>query len=391
VLDSDDDEDATNNASLSVSSKTEADESGWLERRDVKSMMASDLQANISRARVQHKLISKKTTGPKALLVPLATQARFESLIASGLNNTKKEQVVESGLFSPEVTKKSNRAGGSGAVDDDDEKQRAYEVQSRLHRLTEDRKRRADEKKKRSRERPYDEYNLPSDEASLEESAGSTSSGSSDEGTSNTRGAVQDRSGVGGKSTKQKTPIFYGNEEQAISGSDSDSGSDETENSGIDWADTEVYVSHIKSKVSKVLRNCGELSSQLQSTIDKWRGGQANQHRAGSADGSAIDLTEMGLGKSNHSSGMDTVITEAHIQKCCPGLELKPYQLVGINWLRLLHENDVNGVLADDMVAIILDFTEYLTFYSHASFRRVWEKLFKPFLFWLGFGGKTSL
>lgn len=37
------------------------------------------------------------------------------------------------------------------------------------------------------------------------------------------------------------------------------------------------------------------------------------------------------------------------VQQLCPGLELKAYQLVGVNWLKLLHENKVNGVLADDM------------------------------------------
>jgi len=31
------------------------------------------------------------------------------------------------------------------------------------------------------------------------------------------------------------------------------------------------------------------------------------------------------------------------------GLSLKPYQVVGVNWMRLLHESHVNGVLADDM------------------------------------------
>ena len=37
------------------------------------------------------------------------------------------------------------------------------------------------------------------------------------------------------------------------------------------------------------------------------------------------------------------------VMQLCPGLELKAYQLVGVNWLKLLHQNKVNGVLADDM------------------------------------------
>ena len=30
--------------------------------------------------------------------------------------------------------------------------------------------------------------------------------------------------------------------------------------------------------------------------------------------------------------------------------ELKPYQMVGLNWLALLHVRDLNGILADEMV-----------------------------------------
>lgn len=32
-----------------------------------------------------------------------------------------------------------------------------------------------------------------------------------------------------------------------------------------------------------------------------------------------------------------------------PSMELKPYQLVGLNWLRILHSQEVNGILADEM------------------------------------------
>ena len=43
------------------------------------------------------------------------------------------------------------------------------------------------------------------------------------------------------------------------------------------------------------------------------------------------------------------ILTVNDIREVCPGLELKPYQLVGVNWMKLLHLNNVNGVLADDM------------------------------------------
>ena len=47
------------------------------------------------------------------------------------------------------------------------------------------------------------------------------------------------------------------------------------------------------------------------------------------------------------TSESSTALTEADIRGVCPSLELKDYQLVGINWLKLLHQNNVNGVLAD--------------------------------------------
>lgn len=31
--------------------------------------------------------------------------------------------------------------------------------------------------------------------------------------------------------------------------------------------------------------------------------------------------------------------------------ELKPYQLIGLNWLRLMHSQHLNGILADEMVS----------------------------------------
>lgn len=33
-----------------------------------------------------------------------------------------------------------------------------------------------------------------------------------------------------------------------------------------------------------------------------------------------------------------------------PGCELKPYQLIGLNWMCLMHAEKINGILADEMV-----------------------------------------
>ncbi|POM65468.1 ATP-dependent helicase [Phytophthora palmivora] len=49
------------------------------------------------------------------------------------------------------------------------------------------------------------------------------------------------------------------------------------------------------------------------------------------------------------NGGDRRVVTQADIPNICETLELKPYQVVGVNWLLLLHENKVSGVLADEM------------------------------------------
>ena len=43
-------------------------------------------------------------------------------------------------------------------------------------------------------------------------------------------------------------------------------------------------------------------------------------------------------------------------------MQLKPYQLIGLNWLALLHSEDLNGILADEMVKESLSLTLSLSF-----------------------------
>jgi hypothetical protein len=77
---------------------------------------------------------------------------------------------------------------------------------------------------------------------------------------------------------------------------------------------------------------------------------------ADAASRDCIDLTKISqleTGASpalqSYGSAVTQILFDSDIQHKCPGLALKGYQLVGINWLKLLHENHVNGVLADDM------------------------------------------
>jgi hypothetical protein len=125
---------------------------------------------------------------------------------------------------------------------------------------------------------------------------------------------------------------------EASNGSDSDEASGRSED---EWHDDAKYEAHVRAKVGRVIGRCAELSTRLKNTIDGWRG--AAPLRNSCVDLTAID-TETAGDTSMH------ILTAADMDVCCPGLILKPYQLVGVNWIRLLHSSDMNGVLADDMV-----------------------------------------
>jgi SNF2 family DNA or RNA helicase len=47
-------------------------------------------------------------------------------------------------------------------------------------------------------------------------------------------------------------------------------------------------------------------------------------------------------------SGVE-MFTEEDVTAACPGLQLNPYQLAGVNWMSVLQRSRVNGVLADEM------------------------------------------
>jgi hypothetical protein len=114
---------------------------------------------------------------------------------------------------------------------------------------------------------------------------------------------------------------------------------------------------------NKVLQQCDALSRNLRHSLVQWEtgGDSTSAELAAAAGRDCVDLTTIrapangggGAGKSrdagNGSGDLKQILYDEDIEKLCPKLQLKGYQLVGVNWLKLLHLNNVNGVLADDM------------------------------------------
>jgi hypothetical protein len=110
--------------------------------------------------------------------------------------------------------------------------------------------------------------------------------------------------------------------------------SDESVDEPNQYEDAELTVSDIKSKAQRVFATCEKYSADLQRELRAWEGESAR------SDIVCVDLTSI-------RSSSRVILAEQDFVSICPGLALKPYQLVGVNWLKLLHESNVNGCLCD--------------------------------------------
>lgn len=129
--------------------------------------------------------------------------------------------------------------------------------------------------------------------------------------------------------------------------SDASDTSDNSEDLDVnEWDDEVDDIAQVKEKVKYILDHCDKLSTKLRTTMMKWNGAD------GKSSADCVNLTAISSPSGGETDpGGSTLLQNEDFENCCPGLSLKGYQTVGVNWMRLLHENKVNGVLADDMVS----------------------------------------
>ncbi len=60
---------------------------------------------------------------------------------------------------------------------------------------------------------------------------------------------------------------------------------------------------------------------------------------------------------------------------CVCSAQLKPYQLVGLNWLAMLHAQNLNGILADEMVSMSMLIEFPRNFPGNSETPRVFQSL----------------
>lgn len=161
---------------------------------------------------------------------------------------------------------------------------------------------------------------------------------SDEEETSQSRKRPAAHDAFGGvESAKKKFGGPLGDDDVFTLDQDDDEYYDDIEGARVDW----------KSEQAKVLRQCESFSASLRAALGKW------DENAAKASNGAVNpkMGQDGCVRMTKINTVDSgVLTDADFAPICPNLKLKEYQLVGVNWLKLLHFNPpVNGVLADDM------------------------------------------
>jgi hypothetical protein len=106
----------------------------------------------------------------------------------------------------------------------------------------------------------------------------------------------------------------------------------------------------LEEKSREVINRCTDLSVTLRKALRSWGDGGGDEALDESTCVSLSKISSGGSSRGDSGGEEGThLLQQADIETICPTLVLKDYQLVGVNWLKLLHQNDVNGVLADDM------------------------------------------
>jgi SWI/SNF-related matrix-associated actin-dependent regulator of chromatin subfamily A containing DEAD/H box 1 len=99
----------------------------------------------------------------------------------------------------------------------------------------------------------------------------------------------------------------------------------------IDVAKDVIYA---RSIVNTLLTKCEQISKKMEDQVA----------RLISDDSEELDAKGSGNKKQKHQ--LELKAQPANLNE---SLSLKPYQLIGLNWLCLMHKENINGILADEM------------------------------------------
>jgi SNF2 family DNA or RNA helicase len=167
-----------------------------------------------------------------------------------------------------------------------------------------------------------------------------------------------------GRSITESPSSQQQEEEEDVVNMLEDSSDDDDEDEGDEQ---DEYVDKDAQAAGSVLATANELSAQVLQTMMRWAA--ARSRSSEKDDGDAVPLGMIVDGALALSS-MDEAaapasddhnwISQELMRKICPNVTLANYQLIGVNWMALLHgmkcevkgrksHTNVNGILADEM------------------------------------------
>jgi SWI/SNF-related matrix-associated actin-dependent regulator 1 of chromatin subfamily A len=335
LLSSDDEEVERSSSNIAASTVTSSGSSPWLETRNPSTISPSEKVANISTAISQRKVI--RSLIPKKLIPGMPPRVDIDED-----EDEKKEPSVTT-VDMKKLLSKSNLIRDSlldKALDDNYDpleefrmKNAALRAKERENRIANRTNNGSETTTKLTNKR---RLNLDSD--------------SDDDGAPTPRSNKQIKNTI--DLTDSPTPVAVKEKkqkrvkEQFVEVNDSDDGG---------WNE-EMTKAELKNRASQIISHCESVSSRLRKSLQQWEGNRSSSRIGGQNQTSdcvnliAIDQSVAKTADGNYSTnGQKSVLSDEDIAMCCPGLKLNGYQLVGVNWLKLLYENKVNGVLADDM------------------------------------------
>ncbi|KAL8003902.1 putative ATP-dependent helicase HrpB, P-loop containing nucleoside triphosphate hydrolase [Plasmopara halstedii] len=123
-------------------------------------------------------------------------------------------------------------------------------------------------------------------------------------------------------------------------------------NEELDELDEDEHFSRSHDEVGQLLEECERIARKLRLSVKAWSGNsiKSTNSSPSTSPGDATDEEEAFHMSLASIKGSDRrVVSQTDIPNISKSLKLKPYQVVGVNWLLLLYENKVSGVLADEM------------------------------------------
>lgn len=128
--------------------------------------------------------------------------------------------------------------------------------------------------------------------------------------------------------------------------------------------------------VDEILERCEEIGADLRSTIASWTSskGKAKAPLQDEVEDGALTLRAIAPAKDHKAKGFLTV----QPRLLCDGVQLKDYQLLGVNWLHLLYRRKLSCILADEM-GMSLDIWDPM--YYHSTRLKDSERRFKSSAF----------